>query len=41
MPGNYKWVLIQGAGVSADAVPQIECDHLVPGQKIEYDASIE
>ena len=41
LPNNHKWILIQGSGVSAEAVPQIECDHLVPGQKIEYDAYIE
>ena len=41
MPGEYKWIDIQGAGVSDQAVPQIECDHLVPGQKIEYDADIQ
>ena len=41
MPGEEQWIRIQGKGVSAEAVPQIECDHLVPGQKIEYKADIE
>lgn len=41
MPGEKKWILIKGDGVSATAVPQIECKHLVPGQKIEYKANIE
>ena len=41
MPGEYKWIDIQGSGVSDQEVPQIECDHLVPGQKIEYDADIQ
>lgn len=41
MPGMRAWVLIQGSGVSADAVPEIVCDHLVPGQKIEYKANVE
>ena len=41
MPGEQKWIEIKGEGVSAKAVPQIECAHLVPGQKIEYKANIE
>lgn len=41
MPGEQKWISIKGDGVSAKAVPQIECAHLVPGQKIEYKADIE
>ena len=41
MPGEQKWIEIKGEGVSAKAVPQIECKHLVPGQKIEYKANIE
>ena len=41
MPGEQKWINIKGEGVSAKAVPQIECAHLVPGQKIEYKANIE
>ncbi|MBQ2112030.1 MAG: DUF4832 domain-containing protein [Bacteroidales bacterium] len=40
MPGQEQWIHIQGDGVSAQAVPAIECAHLVPGQKIEYDADI-
>lgn len=40
LPGEEVWVRIKGNGVSKQAVPQIECDHLVPGQKIEYDANI-
>lgn len=41
LPGEEVWIRVKGKGVSAEAVPQIECDHLVPGQKIEYDAYIE
>ena len=41
MPGEQKWINIKGEGVSAKAVPQIECAHLVAGQKIEYKANIE
>lgn len=41
MPGEYKWIDIKGAGVSDQEVPQIECEHLVSGQKIEYDADIQ
>lgn len=40
MPGWRQWVVIKGAGVSAEAVPQIVCDHLVEGQKIEYKADV-
>ncbi|MBE6233665.1 MAG: DUF4832 domain-containing protein [Bacteroidales bacterium] len=40
MPGEDKWIHIKGGGVTADSVPEIECDHLVPGQKIEYKADI-
>ena len=40
MPGDEVWIHIKGDGVSAQAVPAIECDHLVPGQKIEYKASV-
>jgi hypothetical protein len=41
MPGEETWVHVKGAGVSADAKPEIVCDHLVPGQKIEYKANVE
>lgn len=41
MPGEQVWINVKGEGVSAQAVPAIECDHLVPGQKIEYKANIE
>lgn len=40
MPGDEVWIHIKGEGVSAQAVPTIECAHLVPGQKIEYKADI-
>ena len=40
MPGDEHWVLVTGDGVSAHSVPEIVCDHLVPGQKIEFDADI-
>ena len=41
MPGEEVWIHVKGEGVSAQAVPTIECAHLVPGQKIEYKADIE
>ena len=41
MPGEQVWINVKGEGVSAQAVPAIECDHLVPGQKIEYKANVE
>ena len=40
MPGDEVWIHIKGEGVSAQAVPTIECAHLVPGQKIEYKADV-
>ena len=40
MPGEEMWIHFKGAGVSARAVPEIVCDHLVPGQKIEYAADV-
>lgn len=40
MPGEGKWIRITGSGIGLESVPQIECDHLVPGQRIEYDANI-
>ena len=40
MPGEEVWIHVKGEGVSTQAVPTIECDHLVPGQKIEYKADI-
>lgn len=41
MPGEEVWIYFNGQGVSPEAVPQITCSHLVPGQKIEYKANIE
>ena len=41
IPGDEVWIHVKGEGVSAQAVPTIECAHLVPGQKIEYKADIE
>ena len=35
MPGDEVWIHVKGEGVSAQAVPTIECAHLVRGQKIE------
>lgn len=39
MPGEQVWVEIKG-GYTEGAVPTIECDHLVKGQKIEYAANV-
>ncbi len=41
MPGEEIWITFNGDGVSVDAVPEIVCEHLVPGQKIEYKANVE
>ena len=40
MPGEEAWIHFKGSGVSAQSVPEIVCDHLVPGQKIEYAADV-
>lgn len=40
MPGEEVWIYVEGGNVSADAVPEIVCEHLVPGQKIEYKADV-
>ena len=40
MPGNEAWVEIRNPSVSASSSPTIECDHLVSGQKITYDADV-
>lgn len=39
MPGESVWVNIDGC-YTEGAVPTIECDHLVAGQKIEYAANV-
>ena len=40
MPGEEQWVLIPGCNADTKSAPEIACDHLVPGQKIEYLADI-
>ena len=40
MPGQEEMVTIPCEAVTTASVPTIECDHLVPGQKIEYQADI-
>lgn len=40
MLGEEVWIHFKGTGISAQTVPEIVCDHLVPGQKIEYAADI-
>ena len=40
MPGEQVWISFKGDGVSTKAVPEIVCDHLVAGQKIEYKADV-
>lgn len=39
MPGESTWIQIQCPATKASK-PSIECDHLVKGQKIEYQASV-
>ena len=41
MPGEEVWISFKGSGISADAKPEIVCEHLVPGQKIEYKANVQ
>ena len=41
MPGEEKWLEFKVDGLSADSVVSIECDHLVPGQRIGFEADIE
>lgn len=41
MPGEEVWISFKGSGISADAKPEIVCEHLVSGQKIEYRANVE
>ena len=40
MPGESTWITIDCPATKASK-PSIECDHLVKGQKIEYQASVE
>lgn len=40
MPGEEQWIEISSTEISTHSVPVIECDHLVPGQKIEYNADV-
>ena len=40
MPGQEIWVEWEVPGLSSGSVPTIECDHLVKGQKISFEADI-
>lgn len=40
LPGKEAWVAINNPSVTASSSPTIECDHLVPGQRIQYDADV-
>ena len=40
MPGESKWLEITVRGLSESSVVSIECDHLVKGQKIRYEANL-
>lgn len=39
MPGEEKWVRVGDPKIRKSSKPEIACDHLVPGQRIEYKAS--
>ena len=36
MPGESKWIKIDSPDVSEESKVSIECDHLVPGQRIQF-----
>ena len=40
MPGKSKWLEITVPGLSESSIVSIECDHLVKGQKIRYEADL-
>ena len=40
MPGSQAWISIENSSVTASSPVAIECDHLVTGQRIGYDAAI-
>lgn len=40
MPGENQWVAFEGKGFTADSKVAIECDHLVPGQSIGFEADV-
>ena len=40
MPEKSKWLIITVPGLSESSVVSIECDHLVKGQKIRYEADL-
>ena len=41
MPGESYWVEVRDSSISIDkCTVSIECDHLVPGQKIEFSADV-
>lgn len=41
MPGEETWVEISSPDITSASVPEIACDHLVAGQKIEYNADVQ
>jgi len=40
MPGNEIWIEVNASGIGPKSVPTIECDHLVTGQRICFEADI-
>ena len=40
MPGEDVWIEIKDASITASSLPAIECDHLVKGQQIEFEADV-
>ena len=41
MPGESQWLAFEGKGFTADSRVAIECDHLVPGQSIGFEADVQ
>ena len=40
MPGESKWIKIDSSKVSEESIVTIECDHLVSGQKIQFQTGV-
>ncbi len=41
MPGESRWLAFEGKGFTADSRVAVECDHLVPGQSIGFEADVQ
>lgn len=41
MPGESQWIAFEGKGFTAESKVAVECDHLVPGQSIGFEADVQ